>query len=86
MNKFVRISLAATAVVLAGCSPSYESMSMPVLPDELKDCKFYHVSNGEISMRIVRCPNSATSTTYTSGKTTRTDVVIDGVAYRPVEK
>lgn len=86
MNKFVRISLAATAVVLAGCSPSYESMSMPVLPDELKDCKFYLVSNGPISMRVVRCPNSATSTTYTSGKTTRTDVVIDGVTYRAVEK
>lgn len=86
MDKFVKISLVTAAVVLAGCSPSYESMSMPVLPDELKDCKFYHVSNGEVRMRIVRCPNSATSTTYTSGKTTRTDVIIDGVTYRPVEK
>ena len=86
MNKCVRISLAVAAVVLAGCSPGYESLGMPVLPDELKDCKFYRVSNGEISMRVVRCPNSTTSTTYTSGKTTRTDVVIDGMTYRPVEK
>ena len=86
MNKFVRISLAAAAIILAGCNPGYEAMSMPVLPDELKDCKFYFVSNSEVRMRIVRCPNSATSTTYTSGKTTRTDVVIDGVIYRPVEK
>ena len=86
MNKFVQISLVAATVVLVGCSPSYEAMSMPVLPDELKDCKFYYVSNGDRGMRVVRCPNSTTSTTYTSGKTTRTDVVIDGVTYRPVEK
>lgn len=86
MNKFVRILLVAAAVVLVGCSPSYESMSMPVLPDELKDCKFYYVSNGGPYMRVVRCPNSSTSTTYTSGNTKRTDVVIDGVTYRPVEK
>ena len=86
MNRFVKISLAAAAVVLAGCSPNYNSLSMPVLPDELKDCKFYYVSNGGVSMRIVRCPNSTTSTTYQDGKIKRTDVVIDGVTYRAVEK
>ena len=87
MNKFVTISLAAAAVVLAGCSPNYNSLSMPVLPDELKDCKFYIVTDGIRELRVVRCPNSTTSTTYnSSGKTSRTDVVIDGVTYRPVEK
>lgn len=86
MNKLVRISLAAAAVVLAGCSPNYNSLSMPVLPDELKDCKFYIVTDGIRELRVVRCPNSTTSTTYSSGKTSRTDVVIDGVTYRPVEK
>lgn len=86
MNKFVRISLAAAAIILAGCNPNYQPLSMPVLPDELKDCKFYWITNGDITMRVVRCPNSTTSTTYTSGKTTKTDVIIDGVTYRAVEK
>lgn len=86
MIRFVKISLAAAAVVLAGCSPNYNSLSMPVLPDELKDCKFYIVTDGIRELRVVRCPNSTTSTTYSSGKTSRTDVVIDGVTYRPVEK
>ena len=86
MNRFVKISLVAAAVVLAGCSPNYNSLSMPVLPDELKDCKFYIVTDGIRELRVVRCPNSATSTTYASGRSTRTDVVIDGVPYRPVEK
>lgn len=86
MNRIIKLFTVAATVALVGCSPGYESMTLPVLPDELKDCKFYYVTDGSVRMRVVRCPLSVTSTTYTSGKTTRTDVVIDGVTYRAVEK
>jgi hypothetical protein len=35
-------------------------------------------------MRVMRCPASATTVTYTAGKTTVTNVVIEGVEYAPV--
>lgn len=70
-----------TAVALTACSPSYEEKHYPVLPAELKDCKFYEVSNGGSTIKVVRCPNSQTSTTWmqSNGKssTTRSAVVID---------
>ena len=71
-------------VILTGCEPSYEekTQNFTILPDELKDCKFYSVrSNTGSNLDIVRCPNSTTSTPYKSGKTTATTVVIDGKKY-----
>lgn len=71
-------------VMLTGCEPSYEekTQNFTLLPNELKDCKFYGVrSNTGSSLNIVRCPNSTVSTTYKSGKTTTTTVVIDGKKY-----
>lgn len=70
--------------VLSACTPSANEVSYPVLPDELKDCKFFRVDNGGFPIRVVRCPNSTTSATFQSGKTTKTTVVIDGKEY--VEK
>lgn len=70
-------------IMLTGCEPSYKDYteSFTNLPEGLKDCKFYGVSNTDSSLDIVRCPNSTVSTTYKSGKTTVTTVVIDGKKY-----
>ena len=75
-------------VMLTGCEPSYEekTQNFTQLPVELKDCKFYYVSsNTGSNLNIVRCPNSTVSTTYKSGKTTLTTVVIDGKKYEATE-
>lgn len=77
---------AAFVVVLTACSNGYEQLTYPVVPDELKDCKFYSISNSSGgNLRVVRCPNSQTSTTYSTGKTQTTSVVIDGVTYESVK-
>lgn len=58
------------------------------LPNELKDCKFFSITNSQGSyLRVVRCPNSQTSTTSTVSKNnTQTVVIIDGVKYEKVEQ
>ena len=71
-TKKVAIALALCVVsttVLVACTPSYEERSYPVLPPELKDCRFFNVSNelGE-SITVVRCPNSHVTVRYQKGK------------------
>lgn len=50
----------------------------------LEDCTYYVVDPGGTSpvMRVIRCPNSTTSTRYNQGKTAVNTVVIDGVEYQ----
>ena len=76
------IIIAALALALAGCTNSYTEKSFPVVPKELADCKFFELKNdaGGI-ITVARCPNSTTATTYKSGKSTRTSIVIDGAEY-----
>lgn len=83
MKKLVLMCAACLCLsLLAGCENSYNTINFPVLPDELKDCKFFHVENSSgAHVCVVRCPNSTTSTTYTAGKMRTTSVVIDGVEY-----
>lgn len=50
---------------------------------DLKDCKANYVGNGWTSITVVRCPLSTTTTSYTEGKQTKTNIVIDGVTYEP---
>jgi uncharacterized lipoprotein YmbA len=59
------------AVMLAGCSPSARELNYPVLPEGLKDCKFYEVSSGANTVTVVRCPGSTATTRWTKvvGKT-----------------
>ena len=81
MNK---VLLLAVGLFLAGCTPGYSdlSQSYPVIPDDLKDCKFSQLSSTRGSyMNVVRCPLSVTSTTYKVGKSTATTIVIDGREY-----
>jgi hypothetical protein len=81
--KTLRIAgLVLVASALVGCTPGAETMTYEVLPDDLKDCKFYLLKNSSGDrIRVVRCPNSITSATYAQGKTTVNTVVIDGVEY-----
>lgn len=69
-------------LLLSACTPSGHEVVMPVIPDGLKDCKFFKLTdeNGTV-IRVVRCPMSSTSATYQSGKVSTTTVVIDGMEY-----
>jgi hypothetical protein len=83
--------LTALAGVLVGCkAETEERTSQYVLPNGLQDCKIYKMvgENGD-SMKVMRCPNSSTTTTYETGgksKTTHTEIIIDGVTYIPSDK
>lgn len=80
--KTLRIAgLALVASTLVGCGSSAREESWEAIPTELKDCKFFRLRDGMSSVRVVRCPNSATTVTYSQGKSTANAVVIDGVEY-----
>lgn len=80
------------ALILCGCDPSGSEIThtYSVMPEGLKDCKIYTISNGGREVTVVRCPNSSTSTQYTvrRGKTNASvyTVVIDGVEYERKQK
>jgi hypothetical protein len=77
-----KIALIAVLLVLTACDNGYKVANYPVRPPELADCGIYVLNNIDGgSITVARCPNSATSTTYKSGKTTRTTIVVDGVEY-----
>lgn len=81
-----KLFIILSAVMLVACSPSSNEMHFPVLPEGLKDCRFYKVSDGSTEIKVVRCPNSQTTTTHQVGAkshTSRSVVVIDGVTYQP---
>ena len=78
MKRFI---LVATLAILAGCQPYAEVKIYPVLPDELKDCKFFYLadqSGGSIT--LARCPNSST-TVQMNNKARTKSVIIDGKEY-----
>lgn len=75
--------LIAALAVLAGCSPSAKVKSYPILPEELKDCKFFRLNDGEGgNITVARCPNS-TTTVRQNDKSGTTSVIIDGKEYSP---
>jgi hypothetical protein len=67
------------AVMLSGCAPSAEerTANFTVIPDGLKDCKIYRISDGGENITVVRCPNSSTTSSYRIGKTKKTVTTID---------
>lgn len=85
MKTFIKTTVVAIALLtLVGCHPAgyvETTGEFTVVPEALKDCGFYEIWSEGSYLRIVRCPNSTTSTTYSSGKSTVTTVVIDGVTY-----
>jgi ABC-type uncharacterized transport system auxiliary subunit len=58
--------------MLAGCTPTSELTTSYDLPSELSDCKVFIIApkNNFLApeIRVIRCPNSNTTTKYTSGK------------------
>ena len=79
-NILMPVALAAL-IGLAGCNPSAQVKNFSVLPDELKDCKFFLLmdENGS-SITVARCPNS-TTTVRQSDKAGTTSVIVDGKEY-----
>jgi hypothetical protein len=69
------------SLFLVGCKPDAEERVYSVLPEELKDCRFFRLSD-EFSntITVARCPNSST-TVKVHNKQSTTSVVIDGVEY-----
>lgn len=81
MKKLIVIGL--LTIGLFGCEKTSEDISTNfILPEGLEDCSVFKINGGDgDQLKIVRCPNSSTSSTYRSGKVTRTNVVVDGVEY-----
>lgn len=78
MSKLLIALLCFSSFLFSGCTPESKELNFPVLPVELKDCKFYMVRDGLGNvLSVVRCPNSSTSAT-TSGKSPKTVIVIEG--------
>jgi hypothetical protein len=78
MKRFILVSALA---LLAGCQPYAEVRNYPVIPDELKDCKFFYLvdKNGS-AITVARCPNSST-TVQMNNKARTKSVIIDGKEY-----
>lgn len=69
--------IAVLAMMLTGCDfSSKEKTSSYTLPAGLEDCHIYRVTPDGMgkTLYVVRCPNSNTSTTYSSGKNDSTSV------------
>lgn len=78
------ISIILVSIFLLGCEPYAKEVNWPVVPEELKDCKFFVLQDSSgAAIQIVRCPLSDTSVTYKQGKQTANTVTIDGVKYVP---
>jgi len=73
------IALIMTTLILLGCTKTEDQTNLYDLPVELKDCTVHQIAtkDGKWSATVVRCPNSSTSSTYKSGKSTRTVTVVD---------
>lgn len=66
-----------TIFALVGCDSRTVELHDFVLPEGLKDCKIYFMTDGVRSITVTRCPNSSTSTQYQTGKTTSSVTVIE---------
>ena len=74
-----KVAIIVALMALSGCGKSAsDTTSYWVLPEGLKDCKIFSLQNNLSYMNVVRCPNSITTTSYKSGKTSYYQTVIDG--------
>lgn len=75
----MKILILASLLTLAACSPSYEDKTgkYTQMPEEMKHCKVFNISDGDASQRVFYCPNAQTTIKYNCGKNcTRTNTVI----------
>lgn len=77
MKKLIIIVVMA---LLAGCSDSAREVHVNIMPEGLKDCRYYELVVQGNTVKVMRCPNSTTSTNWRqqSGKSNvgRTSVVV----------
>jgi outer membrane lipopolysaccharide assembly protein LptE/RlpB len=59
-----KLAMIAAVFLLAGCGNSAKEMAVQVLPEGLKDCKFYELVIDGSRIKVVRCPNSTTTTNW----------------------
>jgi hypothetical protein len=82
MKKLISVfTVACVAFSVVGCDKSTNDVTEKYsMPAGLEDCKVFSLrgEDGTI-LKVVRCPISTTSTTYSSGRTTSTTNVVDGV-------
>jgi len=72
-----KLILLCALLAITGCTPSASQLDFPVLPDGLKDCKFFYLRDGSGNhITVARCPNSATSI-VSGGKHKRHSIVIE---------
>lgn len=66
-------------IMLMGCDPvTKEKTNGYILPEDLKECKVYYLSNGGSSMNALVCPHANTTTSYQNGKVRYHTSVITG--------
>ena len=74
MNKLI---LLCVLLAITGCTPSANQLDFPVLPDGLKDCKFFYLRDGSGNhITVARCPNSTTSV-VSGSKNKRTSITAE---------
>ena len=66
-----------SALLLTACEPSSREVTYSAMPEDLKDCKAYSISESGSYVKVMRCPNSSTSLTYHEGKSIRHTSVIE---------
>ncbi len=72
----------AFCIVATGCTEGAREVPFGAMPEGLKDCKIFELqTTSGAQITVVRCPNSATSSTYRSGKSTKRTVIVDGGEY-----
>ena len=81
------ILIAAVVVAIAACENSSTELAFPVMPKEMADCKIFRIYNTQgQGITIARCPNSTTTSNYTSGKSSKSTIIVDGIEYQKKDK
>lgn len=63
---FTPFAVLCILAAMYGCEPSHQPLKEYALPPEMKDCKVHLISDGNKELYVVVCPNSVTSTNWTT--------------------
>lgn len=79
------ILVAALAITASGCAKPVDEWEAKHPVDlksiqGLEDCVYQRVFTDAVNLHVIRCPNSAVSTTR-GGKNPATTITVDGVQY-----
>jgi hypothetical protein len=63
------IGLLLVSLTLISCSPRTDEVTGDfIMPEGMDDCQIHRLTDGNIVIRVVRCPNSSTTTTTMTGR------------------